>query len=1641
MDRDNSRLRRLLTQFLNRHRNDDNRDSYRYLNEQMAQVDEQLKSINEDMSEKFDDYYKALSEGNVEEAQQLQNQIRDMKEQKKRYKQTKKQIKENIDEIKDLQDIVEEQSEETRNKFSDAFDDMGNILQTLNIMDIKDKIGDSVDNINDAIREAANSLGWTSEEKNAFNQAIYDNTNAINEAAGKNILSVNDAADDIASLIDAGMTNQDTLSELAPLLAEGNKLLGLESDSIADLAVKFQDSPDVIKNLYNMMASGKLNLSDDYKDYALKGYEKYAEQSNDMAQVLKNYQDKGLDVNDINAQLLAINSTLEKNSLGDMDIAQIVNDASSMNQSEFADAYGATAVRFQNSIKNGDMSGLEKYVENAINAIRNGTPEEQWNETYGGSGFLDYQALKNSNASTQQVGQDYQTYLDTYRQGLNNDDVMTQVAQNYSMSPLEEFWNYFSGLPIIQKISTFMGDLNLSVSDIAVIGYSITGILKNFPGLLKGITKPLSWLGRLFTGGSEGGGLLAGLGSLFSGLGTKISSLFSGAGSGSGLLSTIGGAVSKVAPWLAVGSSAVQGASGLYQGITSDNQSDKARGYTSAGMNLGGMGLGAAIGTFLFPGVGTLAGAGIGSAVGSIGDWLFGDKISSLFGGDDKSKDTTTQNNTTNNTENNTTTPDTNTYDNNTDTILNNIYSTLTEWYNSYNGGTTNNNAQNSSAIVTQGGVNATNSNYTTQSSYSGVRANTLSNSLQNTYSNNQVENNLQNASNSIKNGLSESQMQSSYNDSTYQAIQNGTTNATQGSNAFYTATGSTDNISANNMADMQDVDLTSTLYSDANTNNTSFNENPIRNIQDNTTQTNEYEYNNQGILANIYSTVLDWFNTYTNKSRVKAETLSNYPVFNTGETLTTSNTSSSAYSSGTPESISSGEDYNNYMSNTNTEKGSLTDSGSNVAPGFEGTHKNGLDYVPHDNYAALLHKGEAVLTAQENTQWQSMKKNPLVVDGSHREGLDYVPYDGYIAELHKGESVLTAQENKVLQSMGGDINYVTENRQVNPITNTQSRNSSIGGSYYPQTNNSINEDTFSKVLLNSSSINNKRSLSQNESINNDNINTENIYPKIDGSHKTGLSVVPTATYIAQLHKGEGVLASANSIPSVSSVVNSTTKNKLLNVKNNKSNKKSTSKKKTSNSSKILETMKNVVNSTTNNKLNQARESILAKNNTKNKTNNKSTYDNSNNTDSTNNVTNNNTNTNKKVYVKKKSKYPMTTFYSSPIETVREKNFLNSMSLMDALTSKEIVSQAAASMTDFESAIKQASAPATTSTDGTTGSTDDTNLATGTGDDFLGRYGCAFESGGSSTSAVNPGLVSTTKGDTGGTSYGIYQMATNGEAPAFGRWLTKNFPNDMGKLFQGQTAGTSGFNNAWKKAYQQYGDKFKAAQVKFFARDGSDYQNWVKGVKRTSGLNLEENRGYQEMACSLAAHNGTGGESRWNKLVGQWYKQGKTGTSLVDAVCDARITQWVNGSNTSKYGRKPAENRWGANSDERKTLKQLISKPAIAYAQGTPWVPNDQVALLHKGEMVVPKANNPLASNTTTINNNTNNNNETIQQKISDKETLKELRQIASVIQQGITFLGKKMDNQESKTQEVTVSNAKESSLYNLKDVYKKNQL
>lgn len=51
--------------------------------------------------------------------------------------------------------------------------------------------------------------------------------------------------------------------------------------------------------------------------------------------------------------------------------------------------------------------------------------------------------------------------------------------------------------------------------------------------------------------------------------------------------------------------------------------------------------------------------------------------------------------------------------------------------------------------------------------------------------------------------------------------------------------------------------------------------------------------------------------------------------------------------------------------------------------------------------------------------------------NGSHANGLDYVPFDGYIAQLHKGERVLTAEENAAYGKSGGGFTLVQNIQSV----------------------------------------------------------------------------------------------------------------------------------------------------------------------------------------------------------------------------------------------------------------------------------------------------------------------------------------------------------------------------------------------------------------------------------------------------------------------------------------------------------------------------------------------------------------------------------------------------------------------------------
>lgn len=66
------------------------------------------------------------------------------------------------------------------------------------------------------------------------------------------------------------------------------------------------------------------------------------------------------------------------------------------------------------------------------------------------------------------------------------------------------------------------------------------------------------------------------------------------------------------------------------------------------------------------------------------------------------------------------------------------------------------------------------------------------------------------------------------------------------------------------------------------------------------------------------------------------------------------------------------------------------------------------------DAVKTLIDIDTTVKTVAETlAKLQGLTSGTVTVDGSHANGLSSVPFDGYIAELHKGERVLTADENK----------------------------------------------------------------------------------------------------------------------------------------------------------------------------------------------------------------------------------------------------------------------------------------------------------------------------------------------------------------------------------------------------------------------------------------------------------------------------------------------------------------------------------------------------------------------------------------------------------------------------------------------------
>lgn len=75
--------------------------------------------------------------------------------------------------------------------------------------------------------------------------------------------------------------------------------------------------------------------------------------------------------------------------------------------------------------------------------------------------------------------------------------------------------------------------------------------------------------------------------------------------------------------------------------------------------------------------------------------------------------------------------------------------------------------------------------------------------------------------------------------------------------------------------------------------------------------------------------------------------------------------------------------------------------------------------------YESQLAAGRSLADIQRDLAWAK-------ANGSHADGLDWVPFDGYRAVLHKGEAVLTADENRTLTALVRNVDWSRFGRSDN---------------------------------------------------------------------------------------------------------------------------------------------------------------------------------------------------------------------------------------------------------------------------------------------------------------------------------------------------------------------------------------------------------------------------------------------------------------------------------------------------------------------------------------------------------------------------------------------------------------------------------
>lgn len=477
-----------------------------------------LQSAQEKLDEEQSDFYRMALQDNATELNRLKELNAELR---KGNKNTEEQLE-------DMQDTMEDMNE----NFSD---NLQSLIDSFNIMAIKDSMDEGIAEISKSMIDITNALHLDAEEADAFKKTLSDNLKEFNKL-NNNMLNSADMQEAVAKLIEAGITDTNSLLQFWESIAVADKL-GYDIGSQQGI-MQYVDSEADIENILGSLVKTK-GLDGVNQDGIIDAVNSF------MPSISHLSDEQQARILNEAISTMAIMQSQGINGFEDL-YADMIADAYSYDASKsdtYFDKYGANA----SVIGQQNIGAITQALLSQVDmAGFNNTALESfgWTEE-----MIDSANKTNANSEAllskteQLVKEDSMKALDT-------------ALEDFHTSVIDNLKNKIS--PYLMTISNEVSSWGLDWSDIS--GMFLTG--KGIWDLVKGIAKFFG-IGSLGAGASAtatAAGATGVGGAVATGIGGKIASM-SGAlwGGIKGIGATVGGAIGGTAGAVALAVPAVLG--------------------------------------------------------------------------------------------------------------------------------------------------------------------------------------------------------------------------------------------------------------------------------------------------------------------------------------------------------------------------------------------------------------------------------------------------------------------------------------------------------------------------------------------------------------------------------------------------------------------------------------------------------------------------------------------------------------------------------------------------------------------------------------------------------------------------------------------------------------------------------------------------------------------------------------------------------------------------------------------------------------------------------------------------------------------------------------------------------------------------